>query len=114
MTSIFKISFLIALMSIEFLATTTTVHIELVESMWDKANHFVAFFTLYILLSLSYKEYHFFVKFFVLFLFGLQIEIVQYFIDGRDFSLLDLFADSVALVVASVFYALYERVTIIK
>ena len=42
----FLIYFFISLVAIEFLATTTTVHIELVESMWDKSNHFIAFFVL--------------------------------------------------------------------
>lgn len=98
-----------ALISIEFLATTTTVHIEVVESMWDKANHFVAFFTLYILLSLAKSAYSLRLKSLLLLGFGLQIEVVQYFIEGREFSLLDLVADSVGLAIGAVSFTIYKR-----
>lgn len=109
MSKFFTILFFIAVVVIEFLATTTTVHIEIVETMWDKANHFVAFITLYILLSFSHFRFNILQRGFLLFAFGLQIEIVQYFIDGRDFSLLDLFADSIAIVLGVVLLKLYEK-----
>ena len=98
-----------ALVSIEFLATTTTVHIEVVESMWDKANHFVAFFTLYILLSLAKSTYSLRLKFLLLLGFGFQIEIVQYFIEGRDFSLFDVVADSIGMGIGAVSVYIYKR-----
>jgi len=47
MTKLFQISFFICLISIEYLATTT-ISISIVENTWDKANHFFAFFVLYI------------------------------------------------------------------
>lgn len=97
----FKISLFIALLSIEFLATTT-IKIEVVESFWDKGNHFVAFCVLYVLLSLAYKNLHILPKVLLLLAFGLQIEIVQYFIEGRYFSLLDVLADSVGIVIGVV------------
>ena len=52
----FRAMFFISIIAIEFLATTTTVHIEIVENIWDKANHFIAFFTLYILISLETQK----------------------------------------------------------
>lgn len=97
----FKLLLFIALMSIEFLATTT-MQIEVVESFWDKGNHFVAFFVLYVLLSLAYKNLGVLTKVLLLLAFGLQIEIVQYFIEGRFFSLLDVLADSVGIVIGVV------------
>jgi VanZ family protein len=92
---IYKIAFFSALAVIEFLATTTQ-HIAVVEHIWDKANHFSAFFVLYILLSLAY-EFKTLTKVLLLLAFGMQIEIVQSFIDGRYFSLLDVVADSVGI-----------------
>ena len=94
----FRIYFLICILAIEFLATTT-IHIEVVESTWDKANHFTAFFVLYILLTFAFKNLNLFVKVVFLVAFGLQIEIVQSFIDGRFFSLLDVIADSIGIVI---------------
>jgi len=92
----FKVYLLICILAIEFLATTT-IHIEVIESFWDKAKHFTAFFTLYILLSFAYRDLGLFPKVALLVAFGLQIEIVQSFIDGRYFSLLDVVADSVGI-----------------
>jgi len=93
----FRLYFFITLGVIEFLATTT-IHIEVIESIWDKANHFSAFFVLYILLSFAFKELSIRNKFFLLLAFGVQIEIVQSFIDGRYFSLLDVLADTIGIV----------------
>ena len=98
----FRAIFFISIIVIEFLATTTTVHIEIVENIWDKANHFIAFFTLYVLLSFGFVKLSVIKKIILLLLFGIQIEVVQHFIDGRFFSILDVFADSVGLIIAVV------------
>jgi VanZ family protein len=52
---------------------------------------------LYILLSLRYKNFKLILKIIILFVFALQIEIVQYFIPGREFSLLDIVADMIGV-----------------
>ena len=105
---LFVAAFYICLIAIEFLATTT-IHIEVVESVWDKANHFVAFFVLYILISLAYKKFSIKVKVTWLLLFAVQIEIVQYFIPKRCFSTLDVFADAIGIVLGIGLYKLYEK-----
>ena len=69
----------------------------MVQNSWDKANHFVAFMVLYILLSLGYRHIGLVLKVAILFVFALQIEIVQYFIPGREFSLLDVVADMIGV-----------------
>ena len=92
----FRVMFFVCIIVIEFLATTT-IEIEVVSSMWDKANHFIAFFTLYILLHFAFRNLTIMSKVLFLLIFGLQIEIVQSFIDGRFFSLLDVVADSVGI-----------------
>jgi len=94
----YKVYFFITLGVIEFLATTT-IHIEVMESIWDKANHFTAFFVLYILLNFAYRNLKILPKIVLLIAFGLQIEIVQSFIDGRYFSLLDVLADSIGIAI---------------
>ena len=98
MIQYFKIAFFFALVAIEYLATTTR-EIEIVSNMWDKSNHFIAFFTLYILLSLSYKNMKLTIKVFYLMLFAIQIELVQHFIEGRFFSLMDVVADAIGIVI---------------
>ena len=108
MNKIYKILFYTCLISIEFLATTT-LKIEVVESIWDKANHFIAFFVLYILLSLAYKKFKTITKFILLVLFGMQIEIVQHFIDGRYFSLMDVVADTIGIILGILFYKYFYR-----
>ena len=92
----FRIYLMVTFLVIEFLATTT-VHIEVMENVWDKLNHFSAFFVLYILLHFAYKNLSIVTKAGILVAYGLQIEIVQSFIDGRYFSLLDVFADSIGI-----------------
>ena len=100
---LYKIMFFTCLGVIEFLATTT-IHIEAVESMWDKSNHFIAFFVLYVLLSLAYQNFSTLLKAVLLLAFGMQIEIVQSFIDGRYFSMLDVVADSIGIALGIVGY----------
>lgn len=104
----FRAYLLICIIAIEFLATTT-MHIEVVESIWDKANHFIAFFVLYILLSFAFKNLSTLIKSVILVAFGLQIEIVQSFIDGRFFSLMDVVADSVGIAIGVVSFKLIKR-----
>jgi len=99
-------SFYICIIAIEYLATTTQT-IEVIEHSWDKANHFVAFMVLYILLSFGYKYLSLIKKILILLTFAVQIEIVQYFIPGRDFSFLDIIADMVGLFIGWILFLLY-------
>jgi VanZ family protein len=100
--------FYTALASIMFLATTT-IKIEVVESMWDKSNHFMAFFVLYVLLSLAYEKLSVKMKIALLLGYAFLIEIVQYFIPGRYFSLLDVVADSVGIAIGIALYGIYRK-----
>jgi len=100
---LFKVLLFICLIGIEFLATTT-IKIEAVESMWDKSNHFIAFFTLYIFISLAFKNFSLQKKVLWLLLFAFQIEIVQYFIEGRFFSFMDIIADAIGILIGIVSY----------
>jgi len=99
MIKLFQILFFICLLSIEYLATMS-VSIAIVENSWDKANHFMAFFVLYLLLDFGFKIFTTLGKLSLLMLFAIQIEIVQHFIPNRYFSLLDIFADIVGIFIA--------------
>lgn len=92
-----KLSFFICIVAIEYLATTS-LEIKPIQNSWDKANHFIAFMTLYITLSLGYPKLEVTKKVLILLLFGLQIECVQYFLPNREFSLLDVVADGIGIV----------------
>ncbi|MDF1879128.1 VanZ family protein [Sulfurimonas sp. SAG-AH-194-C20] len=102
-----KVMFFVCLVSIEYLATTS-MHIGVVESMWDKSNHFIAFFTLYVLLSLSYTKLKTLKKIIYLLVFGLQIEIVQELIGRSEFSSLDIIADTVGIILGVIFYHYFK------
>ena len=108
MNKTYQMMFYICLVSIEYLATTTQ-EIKPLEHTWDKANHFIAFMTLYVLLSLAYRHLSVVMKIALLLAFGMQIEIVQSFIPGRDFSGFDVVADSVGITIGIVVYYLYEK-----
>ena len=104
----FRLYFFICLVAIEYLATTL-VHISVVESMWDKSNHFIAFFTLYVLLSFAFRNFALVKKVGVLLLFGVQIETVQQLIGRSAFSGLDLVADSVGILLGVIAYYLLKK-----
>ena len=91
-----QILFLICVVAIEYLATTT-LEIKPIQNSWDKANHFIAFLTLYVTLSLGYPKLAIVTKALILLAFGIQIEVVQYFLPNREFSLLDVLADGVGI-----------------
>ena len=95
--------FFVALFSVEYLATTSR-HIEIVESMWDKFNHFFAFGVLFVLLSFGYVGLRFWQKGAMLLLFGVQIEVVQSFLPARSFSLFDVVADTVGIAIGALVF----------
>lgn len=99
----FKSLFFLNFAFIEYLALTPQ-HIEIIESFWDKQNHFIAFLVLYILLGLAYRDFSTAKKTTVMTLIAFQIEITQYFIPGRCFSLLDIAADAVGVVLGILIY----------
>ena len=105
-------SFYICIIAIQYLATTSR-EIEVVQNSWDKANHFVAFMVLFVLLSFGYKHLNLAKKIMILLLFAVQIEIVQYFIPCRSFSLLDIFADIVGIGIGYITAIIIQQVKVI-
>jgi len=113
MTKLSQISFFICLIFIEYLATTTT-SIPIVENSWDKLNHIVAFFTLYVFIHIGFKIFTTLAKVCLLFIFAIQIEIVQYFIPNRYFSLLDIVADFIGILIAIWVINFYDKYIRVK
>lgn len=112
-TTFFKIVLLITFFVIEYLALTPQP-IEVLDGLWDKQNHFAAFFVLYILLSFSYQNFSSFSKIGLLLFVGFQIEATQYFIPGRFFSVLDIVADGIGIAMGVAMYRLFKAVCQIK
>ena len=104
-----KILFLLFLVAIEYLATTS-LSIEAVENTWDKANHFIAFFALFLTLSCGFEKVGLRNKILFLLIFGIQIEVVQAFLPFREFSLFDIFADFVGIVGGWIIFWILKKV----
>ncbi len=98
MKRLFQIAFFTTLVAIEYLATTTR-QIEVIVHSWDKLNHLVAFAVLYLLLFAAFGHLKIWSRVMLLMAFAVQIEIVQHFIPGREFSLLDIVADGVGIAI---------------
>ena len=87
----------IALCAITFLATTS-VHVPVAEDINDKINHIAAFYVLSLLTDFSWPKTGFrTAKVLCLLGYGLAIEIVQYFLPHRTFSLFVLGGDAIGL-----------------
>jgi VanZ family protein len=64
---------------------------------WDKLNHILAFFVLLGLLDNAYPALRWLNKLFLLLVYGVVIECWQGLLPAREFSLLDVVADGVGL-----------------
>lgn len=102
-TNLFKSALYINLIVIEYLALTPQ-HIEVLDCLWDKQNHFTAFFVLFILLSFAYTHFSTLKKIALLLLIAFQIEAIQYFIPGRSSSFMDIVADSIGIIIGVIVY----------
>jgi len=86
-----------AILVITHLATTSLEY-TLVENVWDKLNHFVAFAVLAMLLDYSFPNKKFGLwKFGSLCGYGILLELVQYYLPDRFFSLFDICADGLGI-----------------
>ncbi|WP_101759551.1 VanZ family protein [Oceanicoccus sp. KOV_DT_Chl] len=76
---------------------------------WDKANHCVAFFVLFVLLDLGYPSRHMWLaKLLPLFSYGVLIELIQLFLPYREGSAIDLVANLFGLLLYQ--YTRYELI----
>jgi VanZ family protein len=94
---LFRIALMITLLAITYLAFTRPDH-PVVPNISDKLNHLLAFYVLAFLLDFSFPSSELGAgKFFVLLVYGLFIEVVQFFLPDRTASLLDLLADAAGI-----------------
>ena len=78
--------------------------------LWDKAAHTLAFTALMLLCAVAYRQRFSLTRIaLMLFIFGVGIEIVQYFLPYREFSLLDMLANSFGILVAFPFIVPVEK-----
>ncbi len=93
----FRLLLIAAFAGIFYLATTA-LRFPVIENINDKVNHALAFFALALLADFSWPRTGFAApKILSLLGYGLAIEIVQYFLPYRTFSLFDLGADALGL-----------------
>jgi len=95
----FRLSLAAALVVITCLATANLDH-PMGTSINDKVSHFLAFYTLALLADFSFPKGGFgFIKIVLLLTYGIGIEVIQYHLSFRMFSLLDVAADTMGLVI---------------
>lgn len=93
----FRAAFLIAALVAMYFATTPASIVSSL-NISDKVQHALAFCVLALLLDFSFPSHRFgFAKIATLLAYGLFIEVVQYFIPYRSFSLYDWLADGVGI-----------------
>jgi VanZ family protein len=95
----YRLLFFCALLLISGLALVPLEQ-ALVSTGWDKSNHVLAFAVLLLLLDSAYPSLPMLQgKLLLLLVYGLAIEVAQHFIPYREFSLFDVLADIVGLLV---------------
>jgi len=108
-TGAFRIAFAVTLLAVSYLAFG---HVEEtpIASINDKLGHSAAFLTLALLLDFAWPRRAWgAAKLLPLFAYGLLIEIVQYFLPYRTFSLWDLAADTLGLLAYPLLFPLLRR-----
>ena len=93
----FRVLLCFTLAIVTYLATTA-LEFTVVSSIYDKINHFIAFFVLALLLDFSFPNFNFnMFKIILLITYGFSLEMIQHFLPHRMFSLIDVLADIVGL-----------------
>ena len=96
---LFRLSLFVALILCTYLTTTSTDY-SLAHKISDKLSHALAFLGLSLLADFSFPVSKFsWQKICPLFFYGIMIECIQYFLPYRSFSLLDIFADTLGIVI---------------
>ena len=111
---IFRIFLAVSLLLITFLAT---VELELpgITSVDDKFGHVLAFLYLAFLVDYSFPTSRFNLsKILPLLFYGIVIEVIQHFLPHRMFSLFDLLADGVGVVIYALLFQILRHVPLFK
>lgn len=93
----FKTAFFIILALSAYLSLTPVQH-PVITTLWDKLNHFLGYFLLYATLDLGFATAEKLAAKVLLVLgYSLLLEIIQHFVPNRDFSLLDMLANGLGI-----------------
>jgi VanZ family protein len=111
---LFRIALAVTLVVITVLATTQ-IDYPAVSSLNDKFSHIAAFYVLALLVDFSTPDSRYTLsKAAPLLGYGLLIEVVQYFLPHRTFSLLDLAADAAGLALYGLSLPLLRRLPVLR
>ena len=111
---IFRVMLVLSLLLIIYLATAELDH-PVMTSVNDKFGHILAFVILAFLLDFSFPASSYNLsKILPLLAYGILIEIVQYFLPYRMFSLLDMLADAGGLVIYAMFIPMLKHIPILR
>jgi len=78
---------------------------------YDKINHLATFLVLALLVDFSFPNFRFnMVKIFSLIAYGFSLEVLQYFLPHRMFSLIDIAADSLGLLAYGLLIPFIKRI----
>jgi len=111
---VFRVMLVVSLMLIIYLATTELTH-PLMMSVNDKLGHVLAFVILAFFMDFSFPASSFNLsKILPLLAYGLLIEVIQYFLPYRMFSLLDMLADGSGLVIYVLLIPILRHVPILR
>ncbi len=81
-------------------------------NIWDKLSHSIAFAALALSAALGWPKRDIFRSVLIpLLLFGVLIEVMQYFIPGREFSLLDMLADAIGIIIVWIGVTMVQKVS---
>jgi len=110
-TFLFKLLLYVALIVITTLAFLPDYDaLPPIVSFSDLLNHTVAFFTLYLLMYLAHPKLQAIHSTTLLLIYGIFIELVQYFLPTRVASWSDVVADSFGLILGFIIITLYSKI----
>ena len=93
----------------------TPLKFPIIELIWDKLNHFAAFYALAFATDFSFPDRGYgATKILPLLGYGLMIEIIQYHLPYRQFELLDVLADAVGLSIYAASLPLVRRLPVLN
>ena len=111
---IFRILLVVSLLLFTYLATIE-LELPVMTSIDDKFGHVLVFLYLAFLIDYSFPASRFnLLKIVPLLLYGVVIEVIQYFIPHRMFSLLDLLADGIGIVIYALLFQILRDVPLFK
>jgi len=105
----FKLLFFATAIVVFILATVSDDHVHIHHQYADKIKHITAFFTLSLLLNRASSTIaHRLRNMIALLLFGLFIEVAQYFIPSRDSDWMDVLADFIGILFFQLSYSSFK------